>query len=78
MTPPKYSLIVPTYNRLEELMELLPSINMMSEVDLLELIIVDDGSIDDTEGYVKSFWETLKLSIINNRIKGQVLLGIME
>ena len=55
MTPPKYSLIVPTYNRLEELMELLPSINMMSEVDLLELIIDDDGSIDDTEGYVKSF-----------------------
>ena len=42
MTPPKYSLIVPTYNRVEELTELLPSINKMSLIELIELIIIDD------------------------------------
>ena len=55
MTPPKYSLIVPTYNRVEELMELLPSVNKMSLIDLLELIIIDDGSTDATEKYIESF-----------------------
>ena len=55
MTPPKYSLIVPTYNRVEELMELLPSINQLELKSLMELVIVDDGSTDNSEEYIKNF-----------------------
>lgn len=51
----KYSLIIATYNRLEELKELFAS---MKELDLpdegLEVVIADDGSTDGTEDYIKS------------------------
>ncbi len=51
----KYSFIIPTYNRLNELQELIPSINELNYNKAnFELIIVDDGSTDDTESYIRS------------------------
>ena len=70
MTPPKYSLIVPTYNRIEELMELLPSISELKENHLLELIIVDDGSTDNTESFVKSFSSEFNITYLKQQNQG--------
>jgi glycosyltransferase involved in cell wall biosynthesis len=70
MTPPKYSMIVPTYNRVEELKELLPSISLMNENQLLELIIIDDGSTDGTESYLNSFKSQFSITYRKQSNKG--------
>jgi glycosyltransferase involved in cell wall biosynthesis len=45
-----FTVIVPTFNRRDEIIELLDSLNSQSiNNDLFEIIIVDDGSTDDTE-----------------------------
>lgn len=52
MNPIFYSLIIPTYNRLEELIELCRSLKEQKPGKYkLELIIVDDGSTDGTKSY---------------------------
>lgn len=57
-----FTVIVPTFNRRDEIIELLDSLNRQSiNNDLFEIIIVDDGSTDDTE------------SIINDIISGSQL-----
>lgn len=53
---PKYSIIVPTYNRQDEIAELLESfIDLNFDSRRIELIIADDGSKDDTRQIVESF-----------------------
>src|SRR6056297_391711 len=51
----KYSIIVATYNRIEEMKELINSLQAMtfSPADF-ELVVVDDGSADGTGDYLKS------------------------
>ena len=70
MNPPKYSLIVPTYNRVNELRELFPSINGLQKSNLLELIIVDDGSTDSTEEYVKNYKSKLEIKYYKQKNLG--------
>ncbi len=52
----KYSLIIPTFNRSEEIKELILSLNQLENPNkiLFELIIVDDGSTDDTAQFIQS------------------------
>lgn len=51
----KYSIIIATYNRLEELKELISSVaNFDFPKDQFELIISDDGSTDGTDKYIKN------------------------
>ncbi len=51
-----YSVIVPSYNRKEEIRELLDSFTRLNfPADRYELIIADDGSTDGTETLVKQF-----------------------
>jgi len=46
---PEVSIVIPTYNRYQELMEALESVVVQTAVDyILEVIIVDDGSTDAT------------------------------
>lgn len=53
---PTYSIIVPSYNRREEIRELLASFEALDfPIEQYELIIADDGSDDDTEALVKEY-----------------------
>ncbi len=51
----KFSIIIATYNRLDELQELFQTLlEMKYDVSRYELVIVDDGSTDGTQKYIKN------------------------
>ncbi len=54
------SLIIPLYNRPEEIRELLESLCLQSDANF-EVIVVEDGSSQKSEGIVDSFRDRLKL-----------------
>ncbi len=59
-----FTVIVPTFNRRDEIKELLESLSEQSiSKDDFEIIIVDDGSDDDTEDVVTGFVESTDLNI---------------
>ncbi|MBN2365327.1 MAG: glycosyltransferase [Calditrichaeota bacterium] len=61
----RYSIIVPSYNRRDEIEELLQSFLFLEfNSDRLELIIADDGSEDDTESLVKKYNERLPFPVL--------------
>ena len=71
--PYRFSVIVPTFNRLGEIRELLASLEKQHlSKDKFEIIIVDDGSTDATEEYVLEMIEkkSLKLSFYKQDHKG--------
>ena len=50
MKPYLFSIIVPTYNRSDEVIDLIHSFNdQIFPHDLFEILLIDDGSTDDTE-----------------------------
>ncbi len=63
-----FSIVVPTYNRLSQLELALRSI-LNQNFDDYEVIVVNDGSTDDTEQYLKSL-ATPKLKFISQNNKG--------
>lgn len=65
---PKISVIIPTYNRYEYLLNAIKSVNDQ-QYDNLELIIINDGSTDD-KYYDKKLYEHLPQNsiVINNTI----------
>ena len=62
--PPKISVVVPTYNRLELLKRCLASILSQTFKDY-EIIIVNDGSEDGTEGFLKKLSGNQRIISIN-------------
>jgi len=59
-----FSIIVPSYNRLDEITEMLTSIQQMDfPTDRFELIIADDGSTDATADYIRSQMENCEFSL---------------
>lgn len=60
MEHPKYSVIVPVYNRPEEIDELLKSLTLQSRKDF-EVIIVEDGSSVPCETIVNSYRDKLNI-----------------
>jgi glycosyltransferase involved in cell wall biosynthesis len=51
-----FSVIVPTFNRIDEIKELLESLTKQTiDKNLFEVIIVDDGSTDSTDEFVQDF-----------------------
>lgn len=71
--PYRFSVIVPTYNRLDEIRELIQSLEkQVLSKDKFELIIVDDGSTDATEEYIHNIIEkgTLNCSFYKQDHKG--------
>jgi glycosyltransferase involved in cell wall biosynthesis len=60
----KYSIIVPSYNRQEEIEELLESFLALEfPPERLELIIADDGSVDKTKSVVKEYQRKLSFEV---------------
>jgi glycosyltransferase involved in cell wall biosynthesis len=59
------SLIITTYNRPEALLLALKSIENQS-TNILDVIIADDGSTDETEEVIKKFQETTHLKVIHS------------
>ncbi len=68
----KFSVIVPSYNRLEELKELLPSIAALDfPRERFELVIADDGSQDDTAEYMRQYKENATFNVLFATQKNQ-------
>lgn len=53
MSKPKFSVIIPTYNRAQSLVKAIDSVLKQTFSDF-EVIVVDDGSTDNTEGVIAS------------------------
>jgi glycosyltransferase involved in cell wall biosynthesis len=63
-TAPFYSVIVPSYNRAEEIRELLHSFTKLQfPQERYELIIADDGSTDHTEQVVREFQQSTDINL---------------
>ncbi len=58
----KFSIIVPVYNRPEEIRELLESLDEQDFQEEYEIVIVEDGSSDSSEEVVKKFDDNLSIS----------------
>ena len=65
-----YSVVIPVYNRPEELNELLDSLTRQS-YKKFEVIIVEDGSVETSEQVVQSYSNKLKISYITKENSGQ-------
>lgn len=66
---PRFSVIVPSYNRIDELAELMDSfialINHYPQHPPFELLVVDDGSTDGTVKLLESIQTPFQLSVIS-------------
>ncbi|MEX0312879.1 MAG: glycosyltransferase family 2 protein [Allomuricauda sp.] len=58
----KFSIIVPVYNRPEEIRELLESLGAQDFQEEYEIVIVEDGSSESSEEVVKRFKDKLQIS----------------
>jgi glycosyltransferase involved in cell wall biosynthesis len=66
----KYSVIIPIYNRPEELDELLESLKLQTYTDF-EIIIVEDGSELSSEQIAKKFAHVLHIQYFSKKNEGQ-------
>ena len=57
MTTPFFSIIIPTYNRSNFIVKTIESI-LLQKYSNFEIIVIDDGSTDDTSDVIKSLDET--------------------
>ena len=73
----KFSIVIPTYNRANFIEQTILDIINQS-YDNWELIIIDDGSTDNTKEVVSKFTHDKKYNIIFKKILKEVLLEIME
>lgn len=67
------SVIIPSYNRKDEIQELLASLNAQDLAkDQFEVVVVDDGSTDGTDGWIYDFSKSsnLDLSFIRQNHQG--------
>ncbi len=68
---PRYSVIVPVYNRNDEVADLLDSLRAQSRRDLFEIIIVEDGSPLPCTDAIRDHGEGLDLTYIQNENEGR-------
>lgn len=75
---PKVSIIIPSYNELKTLPKVLEELNSLP-LDNMEVIVVDDGSLDGTFSYLNKVKNNFKFSLIplrheNNCGKGSAII----
>src|SRR6478735_2664821 len=66
----KFSIIIPVYNRPDEIKELLESLTRQTYKNF-EVVIVEDGSINKCEDIVKGFQNQLKIRYYYKENSGQ-------
>lgn len=67
-----YSIIIPTYNRAEEIKECLHSLSQLKfDTNRVEVIVVDDGSVDHTEKVISEFSGNFPFSLYYFKQKNQ-------
>ncbi len=66
----KFSVIIPVYNRPDEIVELLDSLTMQSIKSQMEVIVVEDGSTATCEHEIKHFADQLNITYIYQENKG--------
>src|SRR5919106_187980 len=66
---PRFSVVIPAYNASRTIGETIRSVLAQSEPDF-ELIVVDDGSADDTPAIVESFASDRRLSLLRQENQG--------
>lgn len=65
------SIVIPAYNAEEYLLETIPTILDSKNIDLIDVMIVNDGSIDNTEQLANSFVEQFPQSVrVINKVNG--------
>ncbi len=64
-----FSIIIPTYNGVELLKRLIPLIyNLTKNIEDYEVLIVDDGSKDRTESYLKNYFPQIKVIALKKNV----------
>jgi glycosyltransferase involved in cell wall biosynthesis len=72
------SVVIPTFNRAHQLGDALESVRSQS-YDNIEIIVVDDGSSDDTASYVRSWQEAIRyIPIVHSGVSAARNRGIAE
>lgn len=69
----KISVVIPCYNSSKYIIETLDSITKQSIIDYVEIIVVNDGSTDNSKEIVEKFIEenqSINISLINQENKG--------
>jgi len=66
----KFSVIIPVYNRPEELCELLLSVNRQNFTDL-EVVVIEDGSTNDSSKIIADFRDKLQIQYLVQSNTGQ-------
>ena len=75
---PKVSVIMPTFNRIKYLCEAIDSVLAQTYKDY-EIIVVDDGSMDDTKEALKCYGDRIRYFYCNNRgVAGARNFGINQ
>lgn len=69
MTTP-YSVIIPTYNRLDVLPEVLEALEAQKEAPAFEVVVVDDGSSDGTGDFLDAYRGSLALTVLHQENRG--------
>jgi glycosyltransferase involved in cell wall biosynthesis len=65
-----FSIIIPLYNRPQEIKELLETLTLQTYKQF-EVLVIEDGSVDDAEEIVKSFTANLDISYFKKQNEGQ-------
>ncbi len=65
-----FSIIIPLYNRPQEIKELLDTLVLQTYRDF-EVLVIEDGSVDDAEAIVNSFTDKLNLRYFKKPNEGQ-------
>jgi glycosyltransferase involved in cell wall biosynthesis len=65
-----FSIIIPLYNRPQEIKELLDTLTLQTYRDF-EVLVIEDGSINDAEAIVNTFTDKLNLRYFKKQNEGQ-------